>query len=59
MKIKYGYGAWRINGASPQAVGRLISMGLAEWGEYTQDWDIVCIITPAGRAALAQGGIDE
>lgn len=49
---KHGYAAYRTHGASPQVVGRLISMGLARWpngpvGEQT------CAITDAGRAALA------
>lgn len=48
---KFGYGAWRIQEASPQVVGRIISMGLAKWGEYSGD-TLSCHITEAGRAAL-------
>lgn len=48
-----GHAAFRIHGASPQVVGRLISMGLARWpngpvGAQT------CEITDAGRKALAE-----
>lgn len=43
---KGGYGAWRIYGASPTVVGRLISMGLAKWPD---GWGGVAVITDAGR----------
>lgn len=32
---RFGYGAWRILGASPTVVGRLVSMRLAKWGQLT------------------------
>lgn len=46
---KFGYGAWRIQGASPTVVGKLISMGLAEWGPHGEK-QIGCVLTDAGRA---------
>ena len=56
-RANHGYAAWRINGASPQVVGRLIAMGLATWGERN---DILnqypCVLSLSGRTALAQGG---
>lgn len=47
---KFGYGAWRIQGGSPAVVGRLISLGLAEWGGFDGDRRD-CRLTDAGRAA--------
>lgn len=56
---KFGYAAWRIQGGSPTVVGRLISLGLAEWGGFDGDRRD-CRLTAAGaeiarRAALPQG----
>ncbi len=49
---RFGYGAWRIQGASPTVVGRLIqTKKLAAWGAYVGD-RVDCIITDAGRQAL-------
>lgn len=50
---KHGYAAFRISGATPSVVGRLVSMGLAQWpkghvGEQT------CELLPAGGAAIAK-----
>jgi hypothetical protein len=53
--VKGGYGAWRIRGAQPSVVGRLISMGLAKWGPFDPE-SIVCIITEAGKATLSHEG---
>lgn len=47
----YGHGAWRIVGANPSVVGRLVSMGLAKWTEVV---DGKAEITDAGRAAIAK-----
>lgn len=50
----YGYGAWRIVGASPTVVGRLINtLKLACWGALSHE-RMPCELTPAGVAALAQ-----
>lgn len=45
----FGYGAWRITGANPSTVGKLIVAGLARWGP--NDW---VELTDAGRAAIAK-----
>lgn len=46
-----GYGAWRIQGASPTVVGRLVrTLRLAEWQ------GVSCVLTEAGRDALAKEG---
>lgn len=51
--LKYGYGAWRINGdAHPSVVGRLRSLGLCEWHKGNVDGTKLAVLTPAGRAAL-------
>jgi hypothetical protein len=47
---KFGYAAWRIQGGSPTVVGRLISLGLAEWAPSDGDRR-ECQLTDAGRAA--------
>lgn len=44
----FGYGAWRITGANPSTVGKLIAAGLAQWGP--NHW---AELTPAGRALLS------
>ena len=46
---KFGYGAWRIQGANPSVVGRLISLGLAKWGAMQGD-RIDCLLTGVGQA---------
>ena len=50
---RFGYAAWRIVGASPTVVGRLISMKLARWGAAHGD-TTPCLLTDAGIAALNQ-----
>lgn len=52
---KFGYGAWRIQGASPTVVGRLVSLKLAAWGAMNGD-RVPCHITDAGRGYLSTGG---
>ncbi|MBD7992885.1 hypothetical protein H9643_19085 [Ochrobactrum sp. Sa2BUA5] len=52
---KFGYGAWRIQGAHPTVVGKLISMKLASWDAYKANWDVLCLLTEAGRQALKGG----
>ena len=47
-----GYSSFRISGATPQVVGRLVSLGWAKWpkgpiGEQT------CRLTEAGASVLA------
>lgn len=49
---KFGYGAWRIQGASPTVVGRLISLGLAVWCDYSGDRKD-CALTDTGKRVLA------
>jgi hypothetical protein len=44
---KHGYGAWRIHGASPSVVGRLVSLGFARWTKVI-----------GGRAELTDAGRD-
>jgi hypothetical protein len=46
-----GYGAWRILGANPSTVGKLIANGLAAWGANNR-----VELTGAGRAALTAAG---
>jgi len=41
---KFGYGAWRIQGANPSVVGRLISLGLAKWSRVDGD-RMDCVLT--------------
>lgn len=48
---RHGYGAWRIHGATPSVVGRLISMGLVTWGPFQGD-ERHSSLTDAGRALL-------
>lgn len=58
---KFGYGAWRIQNANPTVVGKLISMGYAEW-DYScrSETRIDCMLTNAGcEATRANGGSDE
>lgn len=52
-QVKFGYGAWRIMGGNPSVVGRLVSLGLAKWGAH-QEGEIECLLTDAGRAAIAK-----
>lgn len=56
---RFGYGAWRIQGGNPSSAGRLVSLGLAEWGPLLVDFRS-CKLTDAGRTALSQhqGGTD-
>lgn len=46
-----GYSSFRISGATPQVVGRLISLGLARWPKGAIGTQI-CELTDAGRAFL-------
>lgn len=56
-RSNHGYSAWRINCASPQVVGRLLSLKLIAEGERDSiNGSYPFILTPAGRAVLAQGG---
>lgn len=56
-RSNHGYSAWRIDGASPQVVGRLLSLGLIVEGLRCEtNGNYKFNLTPAGRAALAQGG---
>jgi hypothetical protein len=48
-QMNCGYGAWRIIGASPNAVGKLTSLGLIRVG--VNNW---YELTDAGRGALAE-----
>lgn len=51
-EVCFGTGAWRIWGAPPTVVGRLIqTLGLAAWGKTDGDRR-PCLLTDAGRAAL-------
>lgn len=49
--VKFGYGAWRIQGANGSTVGRLASMKLVSWGGMANDRQS-CGLTDAGRQAL-------
>lgn len=51
---RFGYGAWRIQGAPPTVVGRLVSLGLAEWLPYHGGDRLDIRLTKAGVAALAK-----
>ncbi|WPM82759.1 hypothetical protein R5W60_16595 [Brucella pseudintermedia] len=53
---KFGYGAWRIQGAHPTVVGKLISLGLARWGQMTADDRMPCIATVQFPATHPSGG---
>ena len=50
-----GYASWRIFGASPAAVGRVVSLGLAEWGRFA-DRHRPITLTKAGRDAITTSG---
>lgn len=45
---KYGIGAWRIEGANPSVVGRVISMGLASWDAVGIGDRKACTLTTLG-----------
>lgn len=47
----HGHGAWRIVGAHPSVVGRLISLGLVEWTKVIGG---DARLTEAGRGALTK-----
>jgi hypothetical protein len=50
--VRFSHGDWRIMGASPTVVGRLVqTLGLAKWGEADGD-EKFAEITITGRAAL-------
>jgi hypothetical protein len=54
--VKFGYGAWRVLGASPTVVGRLIhTLGLACWLPAAGADEQLCALTDAGAAILNQG----
>ena len=46
----HGHGAWRIHGANPSVVGRLVSLGLARWTKWVGG---AAELTEAGRSAIA------
>lgn len=58
QEVLFGYGAWRIVGADPTVVGRLVrTLELAEWVRRTDGSNRNdCVLSPAGRAALAALG---
>lgn len=45
-----GYGAWRIHGANPSVVGRLVSMGLVKWTKLIGG---DAELTDAGQSSLS------
>lgn len=49
----HGHGAWRIVGANPSVVGRLVSLGLARWTKIIGGQ---AELTAAGRDALSASG---
>ena len=49
----FGYGAWRVVGASGPSVGRLVSLGLVRWTEFIGG---KAELTDQGRVALDRGG---
>ncbi|MFC3071526.1 hypothetical protein [Shinella pollutisoli] len=51
---RFGYGAWRIVGANPSAVGRLVSLGLARWTKVIGG---DAQLTDVGHAALDMAGV--
>lgn len=54
QNVRFGYGAWRILGASPPAVGVLVrKLKLARWGSTDGDRQIA-ELTIEGMAALSQ-----
>ena len=46
------YVAFRTDGGIPQVVGRLVSMGLAQWPKGATG-EQICELTEYGRTALA------
>jgi len=50
--VNRGAAAYRIDGAAPTVVGRLVSLGLARWPGYRLPGE-VCKLTPEGQAAIA------
>jgi hypothetical protein len=54
--VRFGYGAWRTQGASATVVGRLVqTMRLAHWGPVEGEDRQPCLLTEAGRASLSKG----
>lgn len=51
-QLNCGTAAWRIQGANPSVVGRLVARKLAVWGAHG-DKRISITLTPAGEAAWA------
>lgn len=49
----FGYAAYRIVGASPQVVGRLVALRWARWPKGPIG-EQACELTAQGRAVLAQ-----
>ena len=51
---RFGYGAWRITGpVHPTVVGRVISLGLAEWKSAPNTSDAqIASLTTEGRKVL-------
>ena len=50
--VNRGYSAWRIDGATPQVVGRLVSLGWARWPKSGSTGELICELTDAGRTVL-------
>lgn len=48
---KFGYGAWRILGATPTLVGWAVAQKLAVWGRMSGD-QMACSLTDLGREVL-------
>lgn len=48
-----GYASFRIHGASPQVVGKLVSLRLAKWPKGAIG-NQTCELTDDGRSALAE-----
>lgn len=51
FQSKHGYGAWRISGANPSTVGKLVKAGLVLLPMWTET---TATLTDAGRAAIAK-----
>jgi hypothetical protein len=51
MQKNFGTGAWRIVGANPGSLGRLVSLGYVKWTEIIGG---TAQLTEAGREALSR-----
>lgn len=52
VRQRFCYGAWRIAGADPSVVGRIVSLGWAKWGRIDGD-DMPITLTDTGNTMLA------